>query len=90
MKFTNPGQRSKIPSLCHYPLLKNCKLSSKELSEEQIKFLSTELKFMPTPKKNVCKEINADIQSFCTTRGKQESSFSDTEESLAKKKINSS
>ena len=62
MKFTNPGQRSDIPSPCHYPLLKNCKLSSKELSGEQIKFLWRGLKFTPTPRKNVCKVINADIQ----------------------------
>ena len=65
-------------------------LSSKELLEEQVKFLSRGLKFTPKPKRNVRKVINADIQSFCRTRGQQESSFSDTEESLAKKESNSS
>ena len=79
MKFTDPGQRTEIPSPCHYPLLKNCNLSSKELLEEEIEFLSRGLKFMPKPNRNVRKVINADIQSFCTTRGKQKSSFSDTE-----------
>ena len=72
--------------------LKIVNLSSKELTEGQIKLLSKGLKFTPTPKKDVC-EISADIQNFCTKLRKKEffedkSDASDTDESLAKNKSN--
>ena len=72
--------------------LKIVNLSSKELTEGQIKLLSKGLKFTPTPKKDMC-EISADIQNFCTKLRKKEffeenSDASDTDESLAKNKSN--
>ena len=51
--------------------LKIVNLSSKELTEGQIKLLSKGLKFTPTPKKDMC-EISADIQNFCTKLRKKE------------------
>ena len=51
--------------------LKIVHLSSKELTEQQIKLLSKGLKFTPTPKKDMC-EISAGIQNFCMRLGKKE------------------
>ena len=73
--------------------LKIVNLSSKELTEGQIKLLSKGLKFTPTPRKDMC-EISADIQNFCMKLRKKEffedkSDASDTDESLAKNKITS-
>ena len=72
--------------------LKIVNLSSKELTEGQIKLLSKGLKFTPTPKKDMC-EISADIQNFCIKLRKKEffvdkSDASGTDESLAKNKSN--
>ena len=72
--------------------LKIVNLSSKELTEGQIKLLSKDLKFTPTPKKDMC-EISADIQNFCIKLRKKEffedkSDASGTDESLAKNKSN--
>ena len=72
--------------------LKIVNLSSKELTERQIKLLSKGLKFTPTPKKDMC-EISADIQNFWMKLRKKEffedkSEASDTDESLAKNKSN--
>ena len=72
--------------------LKIVNLSSKELTEGQIKLLSKGLKFTPTPRKDMC-EISADIQNFCMKLREKEffedkSDASDTDESLAKNKSN--
>ena len=68
--------------------LKIVNLSSKELTEGQIKLLLKGLKFTPTLKKDMS-EISANIQNFCTNVWKKEffedkSDTSDTDESLAK------
>ncbi|RMX48348.1 hypothetical protein pdam_00011136 [Pocillopora damicornis] len=69
--------------------LKIVNLSSKELTDGQIKLLLKGLKFTPTLKKDMS-EISANIQNFCTNLWKKEffedkSDTSDTDESLAKK-----
>ena len=72
--------------------LKIVNLSSKELTEGQIKLLSKGLKFTPTPRKDIC-EIDAGIKTFCAKLRKKEffednSDVSTAEESLAKNKSN--
>ena len=87
MKFTNPGQRSKIPSPSHYPLLKTCKLSSKELSEEQIKFLSRGLKFTSSPKRTYVKQLMPISKVFVQLEGKRNRAFQTQRKAWRKRKV---